>query len=162
MKVKPQAAVPAKRMSKEQAGRLLTLAYFLKTQVPEEQFDQNSYCMIKTGNNPLIKPTCGTSACALGWATVAFPDKFEMQPLDKGDLRCDGTMYLDVLDAITGEVMEGDHESITEFFGLNLNEPEHPDFESEGWQLFGTDPMTPKQKAKQIEALVKKHGYTYG
>lgn len=46
--------------------RLLTLAKFLREQVDPKHFCINSFCDFR--NNKTIKE-CGSTACALGWAT---------------------------------------------------------------------------------------------
>ncbi len=53
-------------MTKTQAGRLLTLAYFLRTQVPADKFNMAFIWDTKT--------ECG---CALGWGYQIFPDVTE-------------------------------------------------------------------------------------
>ena len=70
-------------MNKVQAGRLLTLAWFLRTQVPKEHFDMHEIC---TGSSIDAAPesirsilnvptlSCGTQACAYGWSCAIFPE----------------------------------------------------------------------------------------
>lgn len=58
---------------------LLALAKFLRELVPAPQFNMNFWVNdgLDRGYDPVDAPTqlheCGTSACALGWATRLFP-----------------------------------------------------------------------------------------
>lgn len=64
-------------------GRLLRLAEFLE-QLPPERFGFGSW----VGSDWKGKPdlSCGTTACALGWATVALPEcGLELRRRQKGD-----------------------------------------------------------------------------
>lgn len=56
-------------MKKHHAKRLLKLAEFLETKVPKKQFRFRDYVDIYARD---VKPdlSCGTKACALGWACV--------------------------------------------------------------------------------------------
>lgn len=127
-------------MDEIQAGRLLTLAWFLKTQVPRRHFDMASFYddpegeSDRVGCENLSRHKCGTSACALGWAPVALPDDFRMQsgiPLP--------------VDPV---------ESSYSLFGLE---------EPNDWShLFGGEHIrTPKQEAKVIENFVRERGWVY-
>ncbi len=60
-------------MNEIQASRLLTLANYLRECVKEEQFD------LRTIACGLDIHACGTTACALGWATVVWPDVFRLK-----------------------------------------------------------------------------------
>lgn len=123
-------------MNKQQASRLLTLAYFLKTRVDPAKFDMRSYC------NPDDDLTsCGTTACAMGWATVVFPEQFELRG---DDVVCHDGLRI-------GEI---------EFFGLARDESFSPGGD---WDhLFGgRHARTPKQEAKVIEDFVAKKGWVY-
>lgn len=53
-----------------QKKRLLKLANFLSRQVPEKHFYMGNWGMY--GVLSLNSHKCGTSGCALGWATVLF------------------------------------------------------------------------------------------
>lgn len=60
-------------MNQTQASRLLTLAWFLKTEVPACQFDLNYF----VNTTPKKIGECGTTACALGWCPTVFPGQWE-------------------------------------------------------------------------------------
>lgn len=131
-------------MNKTQAGRLLTLAYFLKTEVPSKQFNMKWYGRREPEQKPVCLGECGTSACALGWATEVFPEVFRMEW--PGGLLAVVCMC-GVPWAVTWESPE-----VWKFFGVDCEE---------SLRLFGRVLSTPEQKAKQIEALVESYGYTY-
>lgn len=132
-------------MNKTQAGRLLTLAYFLKTEVNRSAFnmssffaiDGNDWCVRNLAPHPLDNPPCGTTACALGWATHVFPLDYKMTQ-DGVPVPVDGS-----------EHTEFDYQ----FFGID----------DDGWEeLFSArHKRTPKQEAKVIEKFVLDHGWTY-
>ncbi len=131
-------------MDRTEAGRLLTLAYFLKTRVQIRHFDMRSYWNESKIDDwypippDLNKPSCGTSACALGWATVVFPDVF-------------------VLSQNFGVIAKGKQqicECTREFFGITSDEENHIFYVcSEG--------RTPLQESRVIEAVVKSNGWVY-
>jgi hypothetical protein len=172
-----------------QAGRLLTLAYYLKTEVKPEFFDMSCFGQkwfetvketpVKTkalgiGQTAVIeaKHVCKTSACALGWATVVFPETFRLDwgyeyELDPAENDEDDPLEASVQIKKDGEWRSVSYErhqfsdwgemveipgDLHDFFGIT-NE--------EAWELFGGNDATPKQKAKQIEELVDHCGYTY-
>lgn len=51
--------------------RLLALADFLETKVPENQFNMS---VLHNGKDP---HTCRFAGCAMGWAAVLWPEYFE-------------------------------------------------------------------------------------
>lgn len=61
-------------MTLDTAQMLLALADYLDTAVPPERFDISSW----TKGDVTPENPCGTKACALGHATVLFPDKFKL------------------------------------------------------------------------------------
>lgn len=164
------------------AERLLTLAYYLKTEVDPDFFDMEYWgrkwtekeekeaeeiaCLLdlELGQKVKKKQTivrevrCGTSACALGWATVVFPQVFRLK-WEESTWDDDGEKVTEeeaVIQINRGDAnwcnTWGDSEEVRDFFGLTDNEAE---------LLFFDDTRTPKVKAKQIEKLVSDHGYTY-
>lgn len=133
----------AKTMNKIQAGRLLTLAWFLRTQVPKRNFDMESYAEGK--NCDLRQLNCGTSACALGWSTVVFPEDFRLVP----DVSF-GQAYYRVFGK-DGEIDFYD-EGPRRFFGIN---------EDESIKLFGPTKRDPEREARMIEKVVRKNGWEY-
>ena len=136
-------------MNKTQAGRLLTLAYFLKKQVPEEQFDLRTFLSCKNWSLANVQaiaqafidgaPKCGTTACALGWATHVFPYKFRITQF--GAFAVDGVVFGSCVPAVC------------DFFGITV-----PDWE---YLFGGGNRRSARQEAKVIEQLVKKQGWTY-
>lgn len=137
-------------MNATQAGRLLTLAYFLKTEVPRNKFDMGQWGFVSEWdmieddvNTYLIRRPddyCGTKACALGWATAIWPKRFQLE--------FDGCTQACV-------AMDGvghDQVGVAAFFGIS---------EYDYFDLFHGGGNTPKQKAREIEQLVRQHGYDY-
>lgn len=55
-------------MKNEHVHRLLMLAQYLEEEVPEQQFDYNHWVGIDWKGDPDL--SCGTKACALGWAAT--------------------------------------------------------------------------------------------
>ena len=49
--------------------RIEELARFLLNRVPDDRFDLSAW-----GQKGFAEHECGTAACALGWATVCFPE----------------------------------------------------------------------------------------
>lgn len=127
-------------MNKTQAGRLLTLAHFLKTEVEPLEFDMGHYTEgeLPHGKHKGSQLDCGSSACALGWATVVFPETFWFE----SSLHWGTLLNVDYCDHTTRS-----------FFGLVEDEP---------YYLFGENHRrTPEQEAKVIEDFVDAKGYVY-
>lgn len=122
-------------MNQVQASRLLTLAWFLKTQVPEEQFDMG---LITNRRRPLVVGECGSSGCAIGWCTCVFPRVFEAY--NKG------------LVCVSGDLSMFCGVSIREFFGLSLREAK---------DAFGPTPRTPTLESVVLENIALRHGWEY-
>lgn len=132
-------------MNKTQAGRLLTLAYFLKTEVPRSKFDMGQYfstvCDESRYPYPIVPvaelqdSTCNSSACALGWCIIAFPDAWE------------NPCYPHI------KKHSGPVDSAKEFFGLTYDDVE--------LAFYGGFERTPMQEAKILEGIAAKYGYTY-
>lgn len=174
-----------------QAGRLLTLAYYLKTEVKPEFFDMSCFgqkwfetekstscktAELGLGQTAVVetKHVCRTSACALGWATVVFPETFRLDwgwgcdwELDPTENDEDDQLEAFVQIKKDGEWREVAYEryEYNEFIGPQEIPGDLHDFfgitNNEAWELFGGYDATPKQKAKQIEELVDRYGYTY-
>lgn len=165
-------------MNSVQASNLLTLAYFLKTEVKPANFDMGrwgekrrevqrieinaqetpaSSCLkhLELGESEEHESpceykevvSCGTSACALGWATTVFPETFRMKWNGDSDY-----MQGHVYEVGTNTALATDSPVVLKFFGITS---------SEGYDLFGGEPATPKKKAAQMERLADKYGYTY-
>lgn len=101
-------------------AHLIILADALET-VPEEQFDYHQWVGSGwTGDETL---SCGTKACALGWATTI--PKFRELGLCMRKvtyLRFDGTTDLQGLVGLTHNEDAGETEAGNEIFGLNEDE----------------------------------------
>jgi hypothetical protein len=157
-------------MTKTEADRLLTLAYFLKTQVENDEYNQNyfglSSCEDLEDKISYVQADeiCGTSACAAGWATVVFPKTFRLQFLGEMDQKRKGKRAtLGYIEMRYPHWFDRQHKAwqkatitrIGNWFGLD---------DDEAYKVFGPDDcnrVTPKQKAKQIEEIVAQHGYVY-
>lgn len=131
-------------MNKTQASRLLTLAYFLKTQVPKENFDMETVIHQTDESIPpekqLQEGFCGTTACAMGWCPIVFPKDWRY------------TMRHSILSLRGPSNAYWEHEAES-YFGLT---------DYEVIFLFGGEKQrTPKQEAREIEKMVAKHGYEY-
>lgn len=129
-------------MNSTQAGRLLTLASFLRTEVPRKNFDMSSYWKNEADEleiPDLAQHKCGTSACAMGWATRVWPNIFKLNEFGGFSYRGSDSSHSSM--------------SVRAFFGLDFDE---------ACDLFGYKwRRTPKQEASEIEKTVKKHGFIY-
>jgi hypothetical protein len=136
------------KFGQKHADRLLTLAYFLKTQVKPGEFSMISWiggAAGKVGYNQLREEhvhNCGTTACAVGYCPIVFPDDWE------------STGFLPIRSA--GKNRYGIGSILTqaqEFFCLNR---------IDGTHLFMSGmTRTPKQEAAIIEKFVEKKGFVY-
>lgn len=145
-----------KKFTSKHASRLLTLAYFLKTKVADEAFDMCSilahkdrfryFQILPDPNKLFLNHTCGTTACALGYTPVVFPDRFKYEEdlstpslvfqAKKHGKKC----YSDILSAST-------------FFGMSRDEVLN--------MFYSGFHRDPKQVAKDLEEFVKERGYVY-
>lgn len=130
-------------MNKTQAGRLLTLAKFLRTQVPAQNFDMGSFWWDWKNPKKLLPPPdlteqrCGTTACALGWGTVVWPEQFQLTSFGRVESN--------------GENISVSCDIVCDFFGVDINEAVY---------LFACRySRTPIQEAVVIENLVKQKGF---
>jgi hypothetical protein len=126
--------------------RLNKLADFLDKQVsklPKRRFSMISYSNMaidregRTLFREKLEPSCGTSACACGFATAIFRDlKLEYSS---------SWEYTNLINIKTGEVND---QAVEDFFGVQGGtEFEH---------VFGCDKKrTPKQEAKIIRQFIK-------
>lgn len=153
-------------MNKTQAGRLLTLAWYLRHNVKNSQFDLGFYASVE-GTTPenawpygegfqgsfdevLEKyPKCGTTACALGHATNVWPNTFRLNAAyGYGD---DGLVF--GLRSVGGGIVGYNGYHVCNFFGLETDEANF---------LFSPHiDRTNIQEAKVIEDLVKSKGWVY-
>lgn len=136
-----------KNVTKEQAGRLLTLAYYLKTRVPTEHFDMGVY-VSDSGLWPadveegfatrLESHECGTSACAVGWGMVVFPNEWHTVGCEVRLRSRAGSTVTDCL----------------QFYGI-------ADYQEWYWLFSGAHRRTPKEEAKVLEDYARKKGWVY-
>lgn len=156
-------------MNKRQKARLLKLADFLENHVSSRNFDlatftswqeslQSKYCDKEEGNwstyynlnsnkllNGLKQKTCGTTACALGWAPVIFNRSLKYDE-DGTPIFRNNKLGYDV------------HNVCVDFFGLDKeNEQEHFEY------LFTPEAYRkgrrgPKSVARRIKQYVKNDG----
>lgn len=132
-----------RRFRKVHAERLLTLAWFLKTQVEPEHFDLGTFISVPNKGaqdyspDDLLAPECGTTACAIGWCAVVFPDECKLRRW---------------LPVFSGSGLSCGSRSDA-FFGVHRGE----------WcWLFGQGhTRTPKQEARVIEQFVRSKGWVY-
>lgn len=127
-------------MNKTQAGRLLTLALYLKTQLKPVNFDMSEH--YNERNDRVDR------RCSLGWCAHIWPTRFV---LSNGGIDFDGVdVYADEdwLNQFDGRFLR--------FFGVSHIEAKH----LFGW-IADTVHLTPKQAARRIEKIVDKRGYTY-
>ena len=145
-------------MNETQANRLLKLAKYLREKVKPEEFDLGSFsefvsldkgkaaedlCEIRNRSLSFLDaktatPLCGSTACALGYATNIWPRRFV--------LRIEKSRYGNLFCAKTGKELEFDSPIIQDFFGINGEECEI---------LFSPDhSRTPAKEADMIEGVV--------
>lgn len=134
-----------------EADRLLRLARFLRT-VPEEMFDMTSFGQTEDVQSSKIlvlsleNPVCGSAGCALGWATVVFPDQFLLKKIHS-------------LSSLYGLHFRGDgvprqvgysSYQVCRFFGIDPNEASF---------LFAPIPRRAKEVADNIEGVARRRGW---
>ncbi len=134
-------------MTEQQARRLLTLATYLRTRVIA--LNMRSYaCGVWSGSSEIDIHTCGTTACALGWATVVWPETFSLY-VD----RVSGTRQTARL-RVDGRPRFCTDRPIQEFFGLSYIECVH---------AFGDSAVrTSVQEADILEQLARDKGWVLG
>lgn len=155
-------------MNKTQAGRLLTLAHYLRTQVKPKEFDLDSYAHISWSRDAIYKEFdsellsavkieervraklgCGTTACAMGHATTIWPDMFA--------LRFDNDFWNPGWELVmqkSGRKLQYYAHYVQEFFGIDYDE---------AYRLFSAShKRTPRQEAREIEKVVARYGWEYG
>lgn len=136
--------------------RLLKLAAFLRT-VPRERFNYSTW----TGEDWKGKQdlSCGTTACALGWAaTMPCFRRLGMQlepinfPWPSQDSFMDKENGTEGMVTLKGQDTNNPFEVAQIIFGLSDDDAEFL-FSPQG---YGEDRATPKQVAKKIENYVAK------
>lgn len=123
-------------MNAKHKARLLKLAKFLREEVKPEEFDLGYFIYTGPGFKPPadvfhMSHWCGTTACALGWATRIWPKEFWFSTT--GDCASFKSK-----DGLYGE----------QFFGITDDQWEY---------LFGCNRVrSPKQEARIIENFVRR------
>lgn len=139
-------------MKQQQAERLQTLATFLRTEVPEDKFDMSTWGTtqnIRHANKIApITDVCGTSACALGWATAIWPETFRLEFCSFDEGESDAEIVYRRNDEWVEVEAEGPE--VLGWFGLTFEEAN---------ELFYSENMTRAEKADQIESLLENHGF---
>jgi hypothetical protein len=133
-------------MNKTHAGRLLTLAYFLKTEMKPRNFDMGNY-------------TCGTTACALGCCPIVFPRQWTWHDNETPILRLSQAGFEGLKQDTMLRNRSYTAASASWFFGLNEAAIRKLFYPRDEFDCFVE--RTPKQEARIIEKLVEQHGYTY-
>lgn len=156
-------------MNEKQASRLLTLAYFLKTEVSKDHYDQNDVLSVDLNDfDPEIalfsqeEEHCGSVACSIGYLPIVFPGHFEYRNLPYDGIQVvQSAKKIVVTHAWYPRLHPKETQILGDFFGLSA---------SEIGRLFGPGAIrsndfrcdrTPKQQAKRIENTVIKNGYDY-
>jgi len=127
--------------------RLLLLAEFLRTKVPEDRFKMHYW--VAPGWKGSQTLSCGTSACALGWAATVPALRRAGLRLVRGDWDIwDNVPLVGWRNPRTGRVLKNPEEAAARVFGLD----------GAGFtELFAdAEFMTPTEKADQIEAYVRR------
>lgn len=144
-------------MNRTQASRMLTLAYFLKTRVADENFSLKSWCshgarLAERGEaveKVLENPPCGTTACAVGYLPTIFRDWKWIKEETK-------YAFLPYTRPAWIKATEGGHsvQNSKEFFGIDTDE----------WdRLFGAGNVrSPKEEALELEKFCEEKGWVYG
>ena len=140
-------------MNQIQAGRMLTLAYFLKTQVKPQNFDMQELVYVDYEDYEqlrLKKPECGAAACAMGYMPVVFPRQW-VWAHHGGVCRIDEALPANSPSVWLAGLRWA--EAAEKFFGIDEYEVDY---------LFGPDEQrTPKQEAEILERFVESKGHTY-
>ncbi len=133
-------------MNQEQASRLLTLATYLRA-LPKEAVDMTSYARGKGPKGVIDVHSCGTTACALGWCSVVWPDVFGLE-WDKIDYTQRATL------SMYGKKSSFSADDVQNWFGLNYDECV--------W-VFGGDIMrTSVEEADVLEQMARDKGWVVG
>lgn len=140
-------------MNQEQADRLLKLASFLRTEVPPDKFDMKWFTNAR--GDGICLQDCGTTACALGWATVVFPGEFHF------DGHC-GTIRHKGMNDTRTVIYSGKFFGVSTDFGSCESDCEFSEYDDENeddyseWSyLFGDYHIrTPAEEADIIENFV--------
>ena len=139
-------------MNQIQAGRMLTLAYFLKTQVKPQNFDMQELVYVDYEDYEqlrLKKPECGAAACAMGYMPVVFPRQWVWA---HHGVCCAADVPPNLPPGGWGPGMRW-AVAAEKFFGIDDDEVD--------WLFSQDEQRTPKQEAEILERFVESKGYTY-
>ena len=143
-------------MDSIQEKRMLKLADYLENVVSkhpigkdgQKKFDMAFWFLRSAGckaTKPGITPaSCGTSACALGWATVVFPRQLKLTRPELVD-----DWFTDATGKYQSDVKFGNKDGFlaaAAFFGIT---------EDAADDLFGPENRSAKQEAKILRSFVK-------
>lgn len=137
-------------MNATQAGRLLTLAHFIETQVPRgklqmEHFANDAEMVV----GETFTGDCGAGACALGWASTIWPNDFQVRVRRFGSYG-EGIAFLYRKSGGRWRRLNETDPPVCRFFGVTNHEAR---------LMFGAEPSSPKNKAAQIRRIVDQYGY---
>ena len=127
--------------------KLLKLADFLETKIPKRGW-KNWFNLTEWAQAGWVEKECGTTACAMGWATICFP---------RSDLR------LTIHELSYGKVVELQYKgymgfcAAAKFFNIGENQAE---FLFSEWAYLNEAGASPTVVAKRIREFVKGHSRT--
>lgn len=125
-------------MTKTHINRLRKLGMFLITDVPKSKFDMD-YIFLMDENKKLtdkVSASCGTAACAMGWATTVFPKELKIDSFDPMQPSGRPTIEYGICHVPSGK---RDFAAAAVFFGLMMSEVSY---------LFGADANRGKSAAR--------------
>lgn len=129
-----------------QKAKLLKLADFLSKQVKPRDFNMNYWC---DSRKKIPSPTCGTVACALGWATSCFP-RSKLKLKDEG--------YLDITSLVPVYGKAVTYSAGAKMFGITKREAEYL-FHPDNYPYYSA---TKRDVVKRIRDFVKNNGILKG
>lgn len=131
---------------------MLTLAWFLRTQVKPREFSLLNYLstdavFLQTcPSDLLVNHDCGSTACALGYCPIVFPRWW-------GWVRDCGGWQLTLHGTDLGRTVLHEQSVVSQFFGITP---------AQACQLFyDIVERTPKQQAREMETVADSYGYVY-
>ena len=140
------------RKGKKFARRLLRLAAFLE-KLPRKRFDYGNW----VGDDWKGKPdlSCGTTACALGWAT-AMPEFRRLGLVMVQELNDEGVSVTGYV-ALKGIRYSNEYDAACEVFGMEHDDIDRVFMPGDAYTCSGLPlSATPKQVARHIRKFVKR------
>lgn len=126
-------------LTPEKAEILLGIADYLEQQVQPDTFDMSRWT---TGTVNAEHP-CGTTACALGHATIPYPEYFRLEP---GEFTPDTGAWLEI--KFSNSWRYATYTIVAIFFGITLQDADH---------LFFAPVRTIEDQVKVMREFVAKH-----